>query len=182
MCYFLPVQSSPVFGNNPTQPVHVSYHFLHCLCLSLGMMEGLHSQAISLDPRRQELLEARFTGVGVAKVGISSVKVIQKRGSQFSCKQSTTSLLFGCECNHEQSVSSLMLVQPQFKETWTSPSFQYVLMLCVQEFPLVKWSCLPELTLKQDKLCFTDMGAGQQLFVSVETSDTEMAPQRKLTA
>ncbi|KAK2884737.1 serine/threonine-protein kinase tousled-like 2 isoform X1 [Channa argus] len=34
---------------------------------SPGMMEGLHSQAISLDPRRQELLEARFTGVGVAK-------------------------------------------------------------------------------------------------------------------
>ncbi|KAM9715420.1 serine/threonine-protein kinase tousled-like 2 isoform 2-T5 [Menidia menidia] len=30
-------------------------------------MEGLHSHAISLDPRRQELLEARFTGVGVAK-------------------------------------------------------------------------------------------------------------------
>ncbi|KAM4525087.1 serine/threonine-protein kinase tousled-like 2 isoform 2-T3 [Odontesthes bonariensis] len=30
-------------------------------------MEGLHSQTISLDPRRQELLEARFTGVGVAK-------------------------------------------------------------------------------------------------------------------
>uniref|UniRef100_A0A8D3BCK0 non-specific serine/threonine protein kinase n=1 Tax=Scophthalmus maximus TaxID=52904 RepID=A0A8D3BCK0_SCOMX len=35
------------------------------------MMEGLHSQAISLDPRRQELLEARFTGVGVAKVANS---------------------------------------------------------------------------------------------------------------
>lgn len=34
----------------------------------LGMMEGLNSQAISLDPRRQELLEARFAGVGVAKV------------------------------------------------------------------------------------------------------------------
>lgn len=33
------------------------------------MMEGLHSQALGLDPRRQELLEARFTGVGVAKVG-----------------------------------------------------------------------------------------------------------------
>ncbi|XP_029932997.1 serine/threonine-protein kinase tousled-like 2 isoform X2 [Myripristis murdjan] len=31
------------------------------------MMEELHSPAISLDPRRQELLEARFTGVGVAK-------------------------------------------------------------------------------------------------------------------
>lgn len=30
------------------------------------MMEELHS----LDPRRQELLEARFTGVGVAKVGV----------------------------------------------------------------------------------------------------------------
>lgn len=34
------------------------------------MMEGLHSRALSLDPRRQELLEARFTGVGVTKVGI----------------------------------------------------------------------------------------------------------------
>lgn len=33
------------------------------------MMEGLHSRALSLDPRRQELLEARFTGVGLAKVG-----------------------------------------------------------------------------------------------------------------
>ncbi|XP_014116574.1 serine/threonine-protein kinase tousled-like 2 isoform X5 [Parus major] len=32
------------------------------------MMEELHS----LDPRRQELLEARFTGVGVAKVGASN--------------------------------------------------------------------------------------------------------------
>lgn len=44
---------------------------VHLLFMSyfLGMMEGLHSQAISLDPRRQELLEARFTGVGVAKVG-----------------------------------------------------------------------------------------------------------------
>uniref|UniRef100_A0A8C2YX05 Protein kinase domain-containing protein n=1 Tax=Cyclopterus lumpus TaxID=8103 RepID=A0A8C2YX05_CYCLU len=34
------------------------------------MMEGLHNQAISLDPRRQELLEARFTGVGVPKVTV----------------------------------------------------------------------------------------------------------------
>lgn len=33
-------------------------------CFSLEMMEELHS----LDPRRQELLEARFTGVGVSKV------------------------------------------------------------------------------------------------------------------
>ena len=32
--------------------------------VSVAMMEELHS----LDPRRQELLEARFTGVGVAKV------------------------------------------------------------------------------------------------------------------
>ena len=31
---------------------------------SVEMMEELHS----LDPRRQELLEARFTGVGVSKV------------------------------------------------------------------------------------------------------------------
>ncbi|KAG7227932.1 hypothetical protein INR49_013726, partial [Caranx melampygus] len=37
-----------------------------------SMMEGLHSQAISLDPRRQELLEARFTGVGVAKSSANS--------------------------------------------------------------------------------------------------------------
>ncbi|CAB1434509.1 unnamed protein product [Pleuronectes platessa] len=37
-----------------------------------GMMEGLHSQAISLDPRKQELLEARFTGVGVAKSSANS--------------------------------------------------------------------------------------------------------------
>uniref|UniRef100_A0A7N6BTI4 non-specific serine/threonine protein kinase n=1 Tax=Anabas testudineus TaxID=64144 RepID=A0A7N6BTI4_ANATE len=36
------------------------------------MMEGLHSQALSLDPRRQELLEARFTGVGVAKGSANS--------------------------------------------------------------------------------------------------------------
>ncbi|XP_028989122.1 serine/threonine-protein kinase tousled-like 2 isoform X1 [Betta splendens] len=36
------------------------------------MMEGLHSQALSLDPRRQELLEARFTGLGVAKSSANS--------------------------------------------------------------------------------------------------------------
>ncbi|KAM7370764.1 hypothetical protein PAMP_010286 [Pampus punctatissimus] len=36
------------------------------------MMEGLNSQALSLDPRRQELLEARFTGVGVAKGSANS--------------------------------------------------------------------------------------------------------------
>ncbi|KAE8284061.1 Serine/threonine-protein kinase tousled-like 2 [Larimichthys crocea] len=39
---------------------------------SPGMMEGLHSQALSLDPRRQELLEARFTGVGVTKSSANS--------------------------------------------------------------------------------------------------------------
>uniref|UniRef100_A0A3P8XML1 Uncharacterized protein n=1 Tax=Esox lucius TaxID=8010 RepID=A0A3P8XML1_ESOLU len=32
-------------------------------------MEELHS----LDPRRQELLEARFTGMGVAKVNLEIV-------------------------------------------------------------------------------------------------------------
>ncbi|KAF3853640.1 hypothetical protein F7725_014328 [Dissostichus mawsoni] len=36
------------------------------------MMEGLHSQALGLDPRRQELLEARFTGLGVAKSSANS--------------------------------------------------------------------------------------------------------------
>lgn len=37
---------------------------LICTLVSTAMMEELHS----LDPRRQELLEARFTGVGVSKV------------------------------------------------------------------------------------------------------------------
>uniref|UniRef100_A0A663FCN0 non-specific serine/threonine protein kinase n=1 Tax=Aquila chrysaetos chrysaetos TaxID=223781 RepID=A0A663FCN0_AQUCH len=39
-----------------------------CYARAAEMMEELHS----LDPRRQELLEARFTGVGVAKVGASN--------------------------------------------------------------------------------------------------------------
>uniref|UniRef100_A0A4W5N0F9 non-specific serine/threonine protein kinase n=1 Tax=Hucho hucho TaxID=62062 RepID=A0A4W5N0F9_9TELE len=45
---------------------HVStrvFSALFCIGISGAMMEELHS----LDPRRQELLEARFTGVGVAK-------------------------------------------------------------------------------------------------------------------
>lgn len=42
--------------------------FLICALVSAAMMEELHS----LDPRRQELLEARFTGVGVAKVCVAS--------------------------------------------------------------------------------------------------------------
>lgn len=54
----------------PGSPDKLQFHSLF-VSLFLGMMEGLHSQAISLDPRRQELLEARFTGVGVTKVGIS---------------------------------------------------------------------------------------------------------------
>lgn len=39
--------------------------------VSAAMMEELHS----LDPRRQELLEARFTGVGVAKVCVTAGSV-----------------------------------------------------------------------------------------------------------
>uniref|UniRef100_A0A665U3M6 non-specific serine/threonine protein kinase n=1 Tax=Echeneis naucrates TaxID=173247 RepID=A0A665U3M6_ECHNA len=51
------------------------------------MMEGLHSQAISLDPRRQELLEARFTGVGVAKVSNDHCFINQLYGLLFcSCQ------------------------------------------------------------------------------------------------
>nr|XP_061807290.1 serine/threonine-protein kinase tousled-like 2 isoform X2 [Nerophis lumbriciformis] len=46
-------------------------------------MEGLHSQALSLDPRRQELLEARFTGVGVAKV--SGLEINSESSSQSLC-------------------------------------------------------------------------------------------------
>lgn len=47
------------------------------------MMEELHS----LDPRRQELLEARFTGVGVAKVCVTGDRTTDRcsaRGSTFS--------------------------------------------------------------------------------------------------
>ncbi|XP_012710532.2 serine/threonine-protein kinase tousled-like 2 isoform X2 [Fundulus heteroclitus] len=44
-------------------------------------MEGLHSQSLSLDPRRQELLEARFTGVGVAKTAANSESSNQSQGS-----------------------------------------------------------------------------------------------------
>lgn len=43
---------------------------------SVEMMEELHS----LDPRRQELLEARFTGVGVSKV--SKMMVMNTARSQ----------------------------------------------------------------------------------------------------
>uniref|UniRef100_A0A7N6F6V4 non-specific serine/threonine protein kinase n=1 Tax=Anabas testudineus TaxID=64144 RepID=A0A7N6F6V4_ANATE len=42
-----------------------------------GMMEELHS----LDPRRQELLEARFTGVGVAKVCVTADVVEVEHGN-----------------------------------------------------------------------------------------------------
>ncbi|KAM4526820.1 serine/threonine-protein kinase tousled-like 2 isoform 2-T2 [Fundulus diaphanus] len=44
-------------------------------------MEGLHSQSLSLDPRRQELLEARFTGAGVAKTAANSESSNQSQGS-----------------------------------------------------------------------------------------------------
>ncbi|XP_017293469.1 serine/threonine-protein kinase tousled-like 2 isoform X2 [Kryptolebias marmoratus] len=45
------------------------------------MMEGLHNQALSLDPRRQELLEARFTGAGVTKSSATSESSNQSLGS-----------------------------------------------------------------------------------------------------
>uniref|UniRef100_A0A3B4B4H6 Uncharacterized protein n=1 Tax=Periophthalmus magnuspinnatus TaxID=409849 RepID=A0A3B4B4H6_9GOBI len=46
-------------------------------------MEGVHAGAIGLDPRRQELLEARFSGAGVGKVctlkySLYRIKSIQK--------------------------------------------------------------------------------------------------------
>lgn len=46
----------------------IRHSHLNCVLLSAAMMEELHS----LDPRRQELLEARFTGVGVAKVCVAA--------------------------------------------------------------------------------------------------------------
>lgn len=56
--------------------------FLICALVSADMMEELHS----LDPRRQELLEARFTGVGVAKVCVSTDVVKVERRSSFLSK------------------------------------------------------------------------------------------------
>lgn len=47
-------------------------------------MEELHS----LDPRRQELLEARFTGVGVAKVCVTADVAKVEHGISFLCLQS----------------------------------------------------------------------------------------------
>ena len=44
------------------------------LSFTVEMMEELHS----LDPRRQELLEARFTGVGVSKVSYSVIMNISE--------------------------------------------------------------------------------------------------------
>uniref|UniRef100_A0A8C1NV13 non-specific serine/threonine protein kinase n=1 Tax=Cyprinus carpio TaxID=7962 RepID=A0A8C1NV13_CYPCA len=55
------------------------HNVMHTLFLSLrAMMEELHS----LDPRRQELLEARFTGVGVAKVYFFSFFSLGKGGGR----------------------------------------------------------------------------------------------------
>lgn len=50
---------------------------LICALLSAAMMEELHS----LDPRRQELLEARFTGVGVAKVCVTADVAAMEHGN-----------------------------------------------------------------------------------------------------
>uniref|UniRef100_A0AAX7TFL0 non-specific serine/threonine protein kinase n=1 Tax=Astatotilapia calliptera TaxID=8154 RepID=A0AAX7TFL0_ASTCA len=59
---------------------HSSTPSLICALVSAAMMEELHS----LDPRRQELLEARFTGVGVAKVCVTAdvTKVKHRKSSQ----------------------------------------------------------------------------------------------------
>uniref|UniRef100_A0A8C9ZAZ3 Tousled-like kinase 2 n=1 Tax=Sander lucioperca TaxID=283035 RepID=A0A8C9ZAZ3_SANLU len=56
------ILDSPSISDHPTMPS------LICALVSAAMMEELHS----LDPRRQELLEARFTGVGVAKVCVTA--------------------------------------------------------------------------------------------------------------
>uniref|UniRef100_A0A7N8Y1H8 non-specific serine/threonine protein kinase n=1 Tax=Mastacembelus armatus TaxID=205130 RepID=A0A7N8Y1H8_9TELE len=50
---------------------------LICVLVSAAMMEELHS----LDPRRQELLEARFTGVGVAKVCVAADVTPEKKAN-----------------------------------------------------------------------------------------------------
>lgn len=50
---------------------HLVFHGFLTLFPPVEMMEELHS----LDPRRQELLEARFTGVGVSKVSTGKTDV-----------------------------------------------------------------------------------------------------------
>uniref|UniRef100_H2UXW9 non-specific serine/threonine protein kinase n=1 Tax=Takifugu rubripes TaxID=31033 RepID=H2UXW9_TAKRU len=52
--------------------LHLQMSSFNCALVSAAMMEELHS----LDPRRQELLEARFTGVGVAKVCAERERIV----------------------------------------------------------------------------------------------------------
>lgn len=67
--------------------------------VSTAMMEELHS----LDPRRQELLEARFTGVGVAKVCVTVCRWERLGGqrnfqSRFLCLPLCLALSHQCHC------------------------------------------------------------------------------------
>uniref|UniRef100_A0A672JHN8 non-specific serine/threonine protein kinase n=1 Tax=Salarias fasciatus TaxID=181472 RepID=A0A672JHN8_SALFA len=85
------------------------------------MMEGLHSQALSLDPRRQELLEARFTGVGVAKVAnsessnqslCSAGSLSDKELEAALCDVSPSSCRFVSHQTFLQTKNALVLLSP----------------------------------------------------------------------
>lgn len=83
--------------------IHVKL-LIRMLFVSLfpDMMEGLHSRALSLDPRRQELLEARFTGVGVTKVGIFKYAYLlfPSQLPAFLCSCSISVRMFSRSCGY----------------------------------------------------------------------------------
>uniref|UniRef100_A0A4W6FH60 non-specific serine/threonine protein kinase n=1 Tax=Lates calcarifer TaxID=8187 RepID=A0A4W6FH60_LATCA len=62
--------------------INLTMPSLICVLVSAAMMEELHS----LDPRRQELLEARFTGVGVAKVCVTADVAVMEYGNSLLSK------------------------------------------------------------------------------------------------
>uniref|UniRef100_A0A8C8DPF5 non-specific serine/threonine protein kinase n=1 Tax=Oryzias sinensis TaxID=183150 RepID=A0A8C8DPF5_9TELE len=99
----------------------------------LGMMEGLHNRALSLDPRRQELLEARFTGVGLAKVGelhdfiavcsslseltLTKLKTLEKeKNSKLEKKEGRIDDLLRANCDLRQQVEEQQKILERYKE------------------------------------------------------------------
>lgn len=146
------------------------------------MMEGLHSQALSLDPRRQELLEARFTGVGVTKV--VNFKVAFRFNMYWA-------LILGKHLNATSTSHLVMSVRERAAVSQFLRSSRQHLTL----FSIIDWSsvclvfsvgrsCLTGLKLKQEELCLSRHRSwpAALCFSQDQYSCTEMALQLKLTA
>uniref|UniRef100_A0A668TBV8 non-specific serine/threonine protein kinase n=1 Tax=Oreochromis aureus TaxID=47969 RepID=A0A668TBV8_OREAU len=89
------------------------------------MMEGLHSQAISLDPRRQELLEARFTGVGVAKSSANSESSNQSLCSAGSLSDKELEFAGSSGSGTSPARSIPMLVRSSPQHSLSNPMLQH---------------------------------------------------------